>query len=527
MHATDRYVRDPEVWPVLEGVRLSHGTMGWPWRLLADSLVVAGLSAVTAVLFSTSSVVAGLSVPLANDVLSLSAAAIGVGAGILAAVTSRLLGEPKLSWFAAALLLYCVVVLPWGALAASDLDVVHRASRLLLYVVALVLLVVSIHPPRVLGVWGGWTVMVVGGLGALAVLLLPAGPVLQWLVQGPLMAVAVLVSWTAVAVGAVVEGIRRQSNPSLRIGLGLVVLAVSQLYRVATSGTGPAVSTNLPFAALRLVGLAVVLVGAVQVVQQVLARLASERWQQQEELAAATLHMVRAGELAAERGHELRNGLAGLAGITHLLSTEPGGADHERLKHAVLAELGRLHRILDGLGEGRPEEDRAGEPGPPGAEYLVEPLLAGLVVLRSDSGRIRLDVEKDLRARGDSAVLAQVVTNLLLNCERHAPGAPVTVRAFRRPGEVVVEVRDEGPGLPLGDAGSLLDRGVHDVTAGGSGLGLHISGRLLAREGGTLELRTVEDPRGCLATLTVPVRGGGGGRSPVTGSDSVGEPVTR
>ena len=42
-----------------------------------------------------------------------------------------------------------------------------------------------------------------------------------------------------------------------------------------------------------------------------------------------------------ERSHELRNGLAGLAGITHLLSAE-GGEDHERLTDAVLAELGRL-----------------------------------------------------------------------------------------------------------------------------------------------------------------------------------------
>ena len=63
-------------------------------------------------------------------------------------------------------------------------------------------------------------------------------------------------------------------------------------------------------------------------------------------LAAARLAQQRTDELVAERDHELRNGLAGLAGITHLLSAD--GHEHETLRHAVLAELGRLHMILDG-----------------------------------------------------------------------------------------------------------------------------------------------------------------------------------
>jgi two-component system OmpR family sensor kinase len=51
----------------------------------------------------------------------------------------------------------------------------------------------------------------------------------------------------------------------------------------------------------------------------------------------------------------------------------------------------------------------------------------------------------------------------------------------------------------------VLDRGVHDTAAGGSGLGLAISARLVAGEGGSLDLRTVDDPRGALATVTLPL----------------------
>ena len=68
--------------------------------------------------------------------------------------------------------------------------------------------------------------------------------------------------------------------------------------------------------------------------------------------------------------------------------------------------------------------------------------------------------------------------------------------------DVVVEVRDEGPGLPAHlEPGEVLGRGVRDESAGGSGLGLYISGELLAREGGTLRLDTATEPRGCVAVV--------------------------
>lgn len=462
----------------------------WSSRLLIDVVIVAALCVVVGVLLRAETVLAALPGQATFEILTLGAAAVGAGSAILAVVASRLVGDPRLAWIASALVLYCVVVLPWTTVATGDLDISHRASRLVAYVTALVLLLASIRPPRTLGSWGGWAVMIVGGLCALAALDLPDSAPLRGLVEGPLLTVVVLVGWSAVAVAFAVEGICRQCTPWLRLGLGLIVLAVAQLHRVATGL--PSSTTNLVFAALRLVGLVVVLVGVGQIVQRVMATQRSEHWQQQEELTVAALHMERASELAAERSHELRNGLAGLAGITHLLSAD-GGEDHERLKHAVLAELGRLHRIVDGDAPAPPIDD----------DYLVEQVLDGLVMLRE--GTPTLDVEAGLWARGSSAVLAQVVTNLLANCDRHAPGAAVHVGARQAGADVVVEVRDEGPGLPAGlDTEAVLDRGVRNESAGGSGLGLYICGELLAREGGTLRLSSVREPRGCLATVTVP-----------------------
>ena len=312
-----------------------------------------------------------------------------------------------------------------------------------------------------------------------------------------MLTVVVLVGWTVAAAAFVADGFRRRSRPRLRLGLGLVVLALGQLYRVAAGLTTP--STDLAFAALRLVGLLIVLVALAQLTQLALRSVETAQWRQQEELSAAALHMERAQETAAERDHELRNGLAGLAGITHLLSTDGGSQDHERLKHAVLAELGRLHAILDGglLAVG------------PTADYAVEPVIAGLVALRASS-TVTLDVTPGLEATGDPAVLAQIVTNLLVNAERHAPGAPVAVTARRRGSLVTVEVRDEGPGLP--------QEGEPAGSAPGSGLGLPISRRLAATQGGRLLLRTVTNPRGCSATVSIPAAPHAAADLPVTDS---------
>lgn len=443
-----------------------------------------------------------------SPVLALAAAGVGTAAALLAILGARLTGDARPAWIGAALTLYCVIVLPWATVAADDTDVAHRAARLVTYLGALVVLVLAIRPPRRLGRWGGFGLLAVIGLLAVATLGLPDTPFLRALVQGPLVTLAVLGGWTAAAAAFVVIGHRLGSRARSRVGLGLVVLAVAQLYRVAAT-TG---ATDVTFAALRLLGLLIVLSGLAELTIRLLGSWEAQRWEQQEELSDAALHMERAAEMAAERDHELRNGLAGLAGITHLLSQDAGGEQQERLRHAVLAELGRLHGLLDG------EEI---DPEPP-AGYLVEPVLSGLVALRPG---VALALEPGLTARGDSAVLAQVVTNLLANCERHAPGSTVTVSGRAEGADVVVEVRDEGPGLPAGAEDAVLGRGVRDEAAGGSGLGLHISARLAASQGGTLAV-TNGEPSGCVATVTVPAGppGAGADRSPTVEQPSPGSP---
>ena len=287
---------------------------------IVDIIGAAAVSVLAIVLLNSGVVRAALAVEPTFRVLTIAAAAAGAAAALLAAVISRITGDPRPSWIAAALVLYCLIVLPWSTVVASQLDVTHRAARLVAYLGALIVLLCAIRPPRMLRAWGGWMLLVATGLLAIVVLELPESGATRWFADGP---------------DAHRGRARRLDGRGRRVRRRR--LAPSQPPTIcgwasAWSSSRSASSTgwrraddavhDLAFAALRLVGLLIVLVALAQLTQLALRSVESAQWRQQEELSAAALHMGRAQETAAERDHELRNGLAGLAGITHLLSDD-------------------------------------------------------------------------------------------------------------------------------------------------------------------------------------------------------------
>ena len=139
-------------------------------------------------------------------------------------------------------------------------------------------------------------------------------------------------------------------------------------------------------------------------------------------------------------------------------------------------------------------------------------MLTRLVTLRRLTGSvITLSCPPGLVAAVPAGTLAQVVTNLLANCARHAPGAEIHVSARPTPGACVIEVTDAGPGL----------RVLHGETATtGSGLGLELSSRLVSDFGGTLQLMpATRFPSGTTARLCLPLVDGGGADGPAGAED--------
>ena len=338
---------------------------------IADIVGVAAACVLVSVALSA----AALPVEATFQVLTVAAAGAGAAAAILAGVAARLTGDPRPSWIAAALVLYCLIVLPWGTVAAVELDVVHRASRLVAYLGALVLLLLAIRPPRILRAWGGWALLLATGLLALVVLGLPESAAMRWLVDGPVLTVAVLSGWTAAAAAFVADGFRRRSRPRIRLGLGLVVLAVGQLYRVAAGADRPVVEPRVrrpapPRAAdrARRAGPA----GHCSPCGRSRAPSGDSRKSWRRQPCTWVEPRKRQRSVTTSSATAWR---ASRASRTSL-SDDTNSPHHDRLKHAVLAELGRLHALLDGA---LPE-------APPDVEYAVEPVLAGLVALRRDAG---------------------------------------------------------------------------------------------------------------------------------------------
>jgi two-component system sensor histidine kinase BaeS len=159
--------------------------------------------------------------------------------------------------------------------------------------------------------------------------------------------------------------------------------------------------------------------------------------------------------------------------------------------------LVRLSRSLDVLAEGD-----AATNAPPTVELDLAAAIHGAIELAGPTfERARISVDADvpdgLEARGDPDRLAQVLGNLLANAARYAPaGGRVTVRAERRPGEVLVAIANTGDAIPASDLPHLFERFYRvdksrDRDHGGSGIGLAIVEQLVAAGGGRVGAESV------------------------------------
>ncbi len=105
---------------------------------------------------------------------------------------------------------------------------------------------------------------------------------------------------------------------------------------------------------------------------------------------------------------------------------------------------------------------------------------------RSAGCRLQLQTEANLEVAGDPELLQRAFENILRNAIRFAPqGSAVEIAAGRRADEVVVTIRDHGPGV----APHMLDKIFEPYVragseAGGTGLGLAIVRRVIERHGG-------------------------------------------
>jgi len=109
--------------------------------------------------------------------------------------------------------------------------------------------------------------------------------------------------------------------------------------------------------------------------------------------------------------------------------------------------------------------------------------------------------------RGDRERLRQVLANLVENAVKYSPsGEPVEVSATALNGNVVVKVRDRGPGIANEDQSLIFEkfgRARSGKALPGTGLGLFIARSIAEAHGGTLDVRSAPT-EGATFTLVLP-----------------------
>ena len=208
--------------------------------------------------------------------------------------------------------------------------------------------------------------------------------------------------------------------------------------------------------------------------------------------------MRRQREFVADASHELRTPLTSVLANLELLQAalaEPGHGDERAMVDSALRSSKRMSRLVsDLLLLARADAGRVGQHRPCDLAEVAGNAAAEVRPLLGDR-ELAIENERPLPVLGNPDELHRLVLNLLDNAARHTPpSARIELRLRRQGGDAVLELADDGPGIPAELREQIFDRFVHgegpaDTAVGaGSGLGLAIVQAVTSSHGGTVEV---------------------------------------
>lgn len=212
--------------------------------------------------------------------------------------------------------------------------------------------------------------------------------------------------------------------------------------------------------------------------------------------------------------HDLRTPLATIIGsVTSLQELWPNLTEENRkeLLQTILGESNRLDRYIQNL----LDMTRLGHGAPPLEREWVD--LNDVVAsaahrLETELDRVRLVVEIDPDAaliHVHGALIEQAIVNLLDNAAKFSPdGGLVTLSASHGEAGTVIDIVDEGPGVPESEREKVFDMFYRSKdqsrTQDGSGLGLAICRGLIGAHGGEIHALPSKKGSGTCMRVTLP-----------------------
>jgi signal transduction histidine kinase len=229
-------------------------------------------------------------------------------------------------------------------------------------------------------------------------------------------------------------------------------------------------------------------------------------------------------ELIANVSHELRTPISAVQAVLENIVDGVAAADPVTLRTA-LAQTERLGRLvtelldLSRIDAGVMPLDRT--------VFPIADLLGGVVAeadvaARAEDRKVAFRTSvtpPDALAYADRGRLHQVVVNLVDNAVRHGPAdGVVTVGAHVDAHQLLIEVGDEGPGIPAEERHRVFERFTRGErsSGGGTGLGLAIARWVVDLHHGTIAVADTGPGEGCRIRVCLPSAevGAPAGRSP-------------
>ena len=224
---------------------------------------------------------------------------------------------------------------------------------------------------------------------------------------------------------------------------------------------------------------------------------------------------IRKDEFLATLAHELRNPLAPIKYALALLRRSTDAARVANAQDVIDRQVTQMARLIDDLldlsrvNRGLIQLQLEDTP-------LDGVLLQAVEVARPAVEEARHDLQvvlppPDVRVNADTTRLVQVIGNLLGNAAKYTPdGGRIRLSAFRSGDEAVIEVADNGIGIPPEQQGQLFQmfsqlRHSAARAKGGLGIGLSLVRTLVQMHGGSVSVASAGLDEGSTFTVRLPL----------------------
>ncbi len=230
---------------------------------------------------------------------------------------------------------------------------------------------------------------------------------------------------------------------------------------------------------------------------------------------ALWLRMDAIERFAADVAHEIKNPLTSLRSAVETALRIDDPDRRQRLMNIIKDDVGRLDRLITDISDASRLDAELSRAKSETVDLgLMLTALAEVSETAAAERKTRLVVETrgQLGVSGIEGRLVQVFRNLIANAISFSPaGGIITINARKEKKQIVVEVIDQGPGIPEGKEKEIFRRfyslrpqtekfGVH------SGLGLNISKQIVEAHGGSIDATNRQSADGTISGACFTVR---------------------